>query len=336
MQFNYNQAFEDQLLNLITQEVPNTLNESLEALAKAIKMSKLKGTLYPFGSFCNGFGSETKDLDCVFLTPCDDKPSSLFRQILNGIRAYNQENLQPILQVKANINQAKVPILKMVDITNNVDIDLSVNNINGIANSKLLYEYSQLHPKIKQTGLLLKLWGKRNRLIKTGSLSSYSMILFLIHFLQIKYKVPYLSDFKLTSQHLKNLEHLENNPYFQIGLKVDLPELTQASLQQILFEFFLYYQPQGEFEQKNIYISINSQPLNKIQNNFILKIQDPINFRQDPSKRFENQCLQFQKAFEKAKNMIQKHDISTFNNIDKAEEDKIKKHNKIVKQFKQN
>lgn len=36
----------------------------------------------------------------------------------------------------------KVPIIKMVDITNNVEIDLSVNNINGIANSKLLYEYS--------------------------------------------------------------------------------------------------------------------------------------------------------------------------------------------------
>lgn len=32
--------------------------------------------------------------------------------------------------------------MKLADITNNVDIDLSVNNINGIANSKLLYEYS--------------------------------------------------------------------------------------------------------------------------------------------------------------------------------------------------
>lgn len=42
-------------------------------------MTKLKGNLYPFGSFCNGFESEIKDLDCVFLTPCDDKPTSLLR-----------------------------------------------------------------------------------------------------------------------------------------------------------------------------------------------------------------------------------------------------------------
>ncbi|CAK85456.1 unnamed protein product (macronuclear) [Paramecium tetraurelia] len=335
MQYNYNQDFEDQLLNLINQEIPNTLLLSLEALAKALKMTKLKGALYPFGSYCNGFGSEIKDLDCVFLTPCDDKSSSLLRQVHAGIRDYNHQNLQPTLQVQAHITHAKVPIIKLVDTTNNVEIDLSVNNINGIANSKLLYEYSQLHPKIKQMGLLLKLWGKRNRLIKTGSLTSYSIIIFMIHFLQVKYKVPYLSDFQLSEQQLKDLEHLENNPFFSIGLKVDLPELTQTSLQQLLYEFFLYYQPKGEFELKNICISIHRVPIQNVHPNFTLKIQDPINMRQDPSKRFEHQCCEFQNAFLKAKILIQQHDIRAFdkNDIQKNKGSQGNKGHQQVQQF---
>ncbi|CAD8043285.1 unnamed protein product [Paramecium primaurelia] len=334
MEYNYSQDFEDQLLNLINQKIPNILYLSLDALATALKMTKLKGNLYPFGSFCNGFESEIKDLDCVFLTPCDDKPTSLLRQVQAGIRAYNEQNLIPSLKINAFISHAKVPIIKLVDTTNNVEIDLSVNNINGIVNSKLLYEYSQLHPKIKQMGLLLKLWGKRNRLIKTGSLSSYGMIIFMIHFLQEKYKVPYLSDFKLTAQHLKNLEQLENNPYFRIGLKVDLPELTQTSLQQLLYEFFSYYQPQGEFQQKNICISIHRIPIQNVHHNFTLKIQDPINLRQDPSKRFELQCLEFQNAFLKAKKLIQQHDIHAFDYNDIAK-NKVKKNNKLHQQFQQ-
>lgn len=65
-------------------------------------------------------------------------------------------------------------------------IDIIVNNILGIINSKFLSVYASVK-WIKTLGLLVKIWGKNQGLISKNYISSYGMILMLIHYL-IKFK----------------------------------------------------------------------------------------------------------------------------------------------------
>jgi hypothetical protein len=77
-------------------------------------------------------------------------------------------------------------------------IDLIVNNILGVINSKFLHVYSQIK-WIKNLGLLVKLWGKSKGLINKNMLSSYSMVLMLIHYLIKTRRAKAILDHRVTT-----------------------------------------------------------------------------------------------------------------------------------------
>lgn len=72
-------------------------------------------------------------------------------------------------------------------------MDIIVNNILGVINSQFLKVYSSVR-WVKNLGLLVKMWGKASGLIKKSMLSSYAMILMLIHYLIHKNLVNPLID----------------------------------------------------------------------------------------------------------------------------------------------
>ncbi|CAD8138853.1 unnamed protein product [Paramecium octaurelia] len=289
----------------INQEI--SIQDTLKALSSVISLANLKGNLFPFGSFCNGFQGNNSDLDCVLVTDSELSIETILRNLRKAVKEYKYTYQTPLLIFDELILYAKVPIIKITDITNNIAIDLSINNINGVLNSKLLKEYSQMHPKIQQLGQLLKLWGKNQRLIVTGQLTSYAILLTLIHFLQCKYDVPYLSDIELTKEQQSVLEYFGVQPFFKLGLKPNLHRLSNTTLQQLLFEYFQYYEPYGEFEQKQICVSLHSiQRPNKDFQKRTLKILDPIDPRIDPSKNIKSKCYRIQQHFLRAKELISK------------------------------
>ena len=61
-------------------------------------------------------------------------------------------------------------------------MDIVVNNHNGVLNSSMLEVYSE-NKKLRNLGVILKLWGKKNKLIDPQKLSSYGLILMLLYFL---------------------------------------------------------------------------------------------------------------------------------------------------------
>lgn len=83
----------------------------------------------------------------------------------------------------------------------NLEVDLNVNNFAGIYNSYLLHYYSRLEitkftkiinsfridDRFPALCLLVKHWAKRNKIgdAMNGFLNSYSIILLVIHFLQV-------------------------------------------------------------------------------------------------------------------------------------------------------
>ena len=93
------------------------------------------------------------------------------------------------------IHNARIPLLKMKIYTNKgeTSIDLIVNNILGVINSRFLAVYSQIK-WIKHLGILVKLWAKKKKLVDEQKFSSYSMNLLLIHFLIQSNKINLIMD----------------------------------------------------------------------------------------------------------------------------------------------
>ena len=44
----------------------------------------------------------------------------------------------------------RAPLIGVKSLDNSMELDLCLNNILGVINTKLMYAYSQLHPKVQQ------------------------------------------------------------------------------------------------------------------------------------------------------------------------------------------
>ena len=128
-------------------------------------------------------------------------------------------------------------------------IDIIVNNILGIINSKFLSVYASVK-WIKTLGLLVKLWGKNQGLISKNYISSYGMILMLIHYLiKVKKAKPILDNRVITKDkpHLEykrsKLTEIEQFPVYYM-FKTNPKDVSieeRANYYKILLGFTYYY-----------------------------------------------------------------------------------------------
>lgn len=100
---------------------------------------------------------------------------------------------------------ARVPLLKFRDIQNNINVDLNVHNIVGIRNTRLLKAYSDCDDRFPKLVLAVKRWAKSNDINSAHrkTLSSYSLALMVVHFLQGNFYVTCYSTFN--SLHFNSL-----------------------------------------------------------------------------------------------------------------------------------
>lgn len=65
-------------------------------------------------------------------------------------------------------------------------VDITVNNILAIVNTKLLRDYAAVDDRLLQLVFVVKLWAKRRQVNDSyrGTLSSYCYVLMCIHLLQ--------------------------------------------------------------------------------------------------------------------------------------------------------
>lgn len=72
------------------------------------------------------------------------------------------------------------------DCTLCMQVDITVNNILAIVNTKLLRDYAAVDDRLLQLVFVVKLWAKRRQVNDSyrGTLSSYCYVLMCIHLLQ--------------------------------------------------------------------------------------------------------------------------------------------------------
>lgn len=91
-------------------------------------------------------------------------------------------------------SQATVPIIKLTDKVTDVRVDISFNMCNGVRSAELIKKFRRVFPALPKLVFVLKQFLLQRDLneVFTGGISSYSLILMTVSFLQV------LTDFKFT------------------------------------------------------------------------------------------------------------------------------------------
>ena len=163
----------------------------------------------PFGSAVTGFWTPESDVDvCIQVSNSQGGKSGT----LGALKLLASElRKRPGTLTLQPIYTGKVPIIKWryIDRDNSsqkqVAIDVSVNNLLAVRNSELLRTYAQcneplMRPLVLGIKLLARSRGMNNR--AAGTLSSFSLVLMLISYLQQR-RPTLLPDLQLMAERLK-------------------------------------------------------------------------------------------------------------------------------------
>uniref|UniRef100_A0A8C5D886 polynucleotide adenylyltransferase n=1 Tax=Gouania willdenowi TaxID=441366 RepID=A0A8C5D886_GOUWI len=129
--------------------------------------------LYLTGSSMNGLGCRSSDADLCLVIEARVSVS------------YSQLLFKPYI-VKATVIRAKVPILKFKERSSGLEFDLNINNTVGIRNTFLLRSYAFADLRVRPLILVIKKWARHMKIndASQGTLSSYSLVLMTLHYLQ--------------------------------------------------------------------------------------------------------------------------------------------------------
>ncbi|XP_050671336.1 non-canonical poly(A) RNA polymerase protein Trf4-1-like [Leptidea sinapis] len=133
-----------------------------------------------FGSFRTGLYLPTSDIDLVVIGQWEKLPLwTLERELVNQDIA-EKESIKVL-------EKATVPIVKMTDKYSDVKVDISFNMSNGVKSAELIKQYKEKYPVLSRLVMVLKQFLLQRDLneVFTGGISSYSLILMCISFLQL-------------------------------------------------------------------------------------------------------------------------------------------------------
>merc|ERR1712071_701178 len=137
-------------------------------------------SVHIFGSFHTGLYLPTSDIDLVVLGKWDVLPLRTLEKALleKGIADPNT------LKV---LDKASVPIVKLTDVSTDVKVDISFNMSNGVKSAELIRHFKRSYPTLQRLVFVLKQFLLQRDLneVFTGGISSYSLILMTISFLQL-------------------------------------------------------------------------------------------------------------------------------------------------------
>ena len=307
---------------------------------KGNKENTLIDEITPYGSFVNNFADENGDVDiCIVPKNPWFKYRSYAHKIMNKI------NYKKIGTIKLFHIAKSFYLISISDKKTNIDIDITIHNLLPILNSKLIKIYSEYDQRFHIMGIYLKYWSKLNKVHGASCqyLSSYALLIMLIHFLQniVKprilpnlQKIPINDDFN--NPEYKNEEYkyyhgkklMTTNIHFENNIEkidkymnyINNGEKNKESVGNLLLKFFEYY---TYFYDRKQIISIknNSESSINREHNFGFYIEDPFEEKQNLGKHIIYNTRQYKKFIDCMKKEI--------NNILSGEY--IKRLSKIIK-----
>ncbi|XP_012530493.1 terminal nucleotidyltransferase 4B [Monomorium pharaonis] len=150
------------------------------------KIEKVIYDLWPdskvevFGSFRTGLYLPTSDIDLVVIGMWTNLPLRTLE------RALLDQNIAEPSSIKV-LDKASVPIVKLTDKESEIKVDISFNMNNGVKSAELINTFKKQYPVLEKLVMVLKQFLLQRDLneVFTGGISSYSLILMTISFLQL-------------------------------------------------------------------------------------------------------------------------------------------------------
>ncbi|KAM4706126.1 terminal nucleotidyltransferase 4A [Rhinophrynus dorsalis] len=133
-----------------------------------------------FGSFSTGLYLPTSDIDLVVFGKWERPPLHLLEQALR------KQNVAEPCSIKV-LDKATVPIIKLTDLETEVKVDISFNVKTGVKAAQFIKDCVKEYALLPYLILVLKQFLLQRDLneVFTGGISSYSLILMAISFLQL-------------------------------------------------------------------------------------------------------------------------------------------------------
>jgi predicted nucleotidyltransferase len=231
----------------------------------------------PYGSSLNGFGFCPSDIDITILTSSSFPEEKLLKDFQSSLDSHRDLKSFFIRPYRSGF------VMPVKDLKHNFRFDITVNNILGVTNTRLLASYSRLNPKIKHLGNLIKRWGKKAR-VRGTCFTSYALIVLCIFFFQINYGVPSLQA-KPHEPKLMKICRLNHEPFLadlffeETGQQIRNEKLDKITIVELIEEFFWFFSLFQGPELENKTISIKSgkwtERSTPFERDLWLSIEDP-------------------------------------------------------------
>ena len=326
-------------LELFNEQAKKNKEEALrrvEAIFKSVNFAlfdsacRVKYEVY--GSHVNQFSAPNSDIDITLITDLSYDERDLlhffFKNMQNIIQRYDfhyEKLLKPYVRVP------------FVDITfKDIDVTISftVNNRLAVVNSKMINIYSQIEPRYKYLGLLIKLWVNKQEIVSARKqyLSSYGYNLMVINFLQTV-EPPILPSLQLLRANdqralediitlAKSARKEDANVHYdvRIDFEDDLVKLREIMNQkysknkmtvtELLYRFFTFYGTKANFESKLLSVKQGTHLSRRFLNgdrDYLYSIEDPFDGFQNPGryvKEGSSHALEILALMQKSSHMI--------------------------------
>ncbi|KAA6429974.1 MAG: Nucleotidyltransferase family [Trebouxia sp. A1-2] len=139
--------------------------------------------------------------------------------------------------------KARVPVVKFVVGDTNTKVDITVNNILAIVNTKLLKDYGATDERLLQLVFVVKLWAKRRQVNDSyrGTLSSYCYVLMCIHLLQQRSPpiLPCLQAMEPT--HIRTVGQWNCDYFDDVESLSGFGSANKEGLAELVWSFFEYW-----------------------------------------------------------------------------------------------
>ena len=153
-----------------------------QKIQSAFKQYWPNAYFYVFGSVATDLFLPTSDIDITIEYPA-------FNQIEMRLAANILKSDPSFFNVNV-LDRAHVPIIKLVDRETEINIDISFNTVRAQRAVGYIYKMREDYPVLELLTLLLKQFLAARQLNHafTGGLSSYGLVLMIIHFMLRNYK----------------------------------------------------------------------------------------------------------------------------------------------------
>nr|3NYB_A Chain A, Poly(A) RNA polymerase protein 2 [Saccharomyces cerevisiae] len=157
-------------------------NQTISTIREAVKQLWPDADLHVFGSYSTDLYLPGSDIDCVVTSELGGKES---RNNLYSLASHlKKKNLATEVEVVA---KARVPIIKFVEPHSGIHIAVSFERTNGIEAAKLIREWLDDTPGLRELVLIVKqfLHARRLNNVHTGGLGGFSIICLVFSFLHM-------------------------------------------------------------------------------------------------------------------------------------------------------